>query len=405
MKKRIWNVALGELLDVEGVVAEDIVSRGTVLLPAGVALPALRETQPEIVPLLLKHGITHVKVKSSPSITAAEFRKALGSLVPAVAELNPLLERVAIHQFCAVRENIEDRAARERGIRAMESIASRLPREIRRTPSITLSLVGEAEAEREAIHAINTALLSGYIAQRVVPLWPAFVEACIVGGFFHDIGKAFFFPFSESRATAIRGKGREQGKIIPGEEKIALCHPLLGETLLRDAGLTNPHVLEAVRSHHEKWDGTGFPDRLSGEGIPVPGRVAAVADTFENLTSRLLRGEACRSDQAISTLIGLTDSVFDSRIVRALLAAIGLYPPGTVALLSDGRVGIVLETRERDLLCPRVLVCLDVFGRRAPFEVLKIRKEGNIYIKEALDDFGRRKLEALSVLSSRAAGA
>jgi len=105
-------------------------------------------------------------------------------------------------------------------------------------------------------------------------------------------------------------------------------------------------------------------------------------------------GDSCRGDQAMSMVIGLTSTDFDSRIVRALLSAIGLYPPGSVVLLSDGRVGIVLETKERDLLCPRVLICVDEYGRRvSPFETMKIHKEGDIYIKEALDDFGKRKLE------------
>ncbi|MDR1376694.1 MAG: HD domain-containing protein [Synergistaceae bacterium] len=398
MKRKVWNVALGELLDVEGIIAEDVVSKDqAVILPAGVSLSALRETRPEVVSLLLKRGITHVKVKSIPAITATEFRTALGSIVPSVAELNPLLTRIAIHQLGAIYRNIEDRAMRERGIRTMMAIASRLPREIRRTPQITLSLVSAEERERAHIHSINVALLTGYIAQKIFPVWPAFVEACIMGGLFHDIGKAFFPQFIWEDS----GRSRREEKIIPGEAKIFNCHPLLGETLLKDTDVHDPHILGAVRSHHEKWSGGGAPDRLRGEDISISGRIVAVADAFENLTSRFLEGDVCRSDQAVSTMIGLTNSDFDSRIVRALLAAIGLYPPGTVVSLSDQRVGIVLETKERDLLCPRVLLCVDALGRRvSPFETLKIRKEGNVYIKEALDDFSKRKLEPYVPLST-----
>jgi HD-GYP domain-containing protein (c-di-GMP phosphodiesterase class II) len=383
LKKKIWNVALGELLDVEGVVAEDVLSKDqAVLLPAGVSLQALRQTQPEIVSHLLKHGITHVKVKSAPPITAGEFRAALGSIVPSVAELNPLLTRITIHQFGVICQGIDDRSVRERGVRTMMAIASRMPREIRRTPQITLSLVSAEEREREwaSIHSINVALLTGYIAQKLFPVWPAFVEACVVGGLFHDLGKAFF--------------SRPGEKLLHGESKIFNCHPLLGETLLKDIGVADANVLGAVRSHHERWCGLGAPDRLAGEEIPISARVVAVANAFENMTGQLLLGDQRRSDQAMSMMIGLTSTDFDSRIVRALLSAIGLYPPGTVVLLSDRRVGIVLETKERDLLCPRVLVCADEQGRRvSPFETIRIRKEGSVYIKEALDDFSKRKLE------------
>ena len=390
MRQKVWKVALGELLDVEGVVAEEVMSRDqALLLPVGVSLSALKETQPDIVSLLLKHGVTHVKVKSVPAITAGEFRTALNSVTPSVVELNPLLTKIAIHQFGAIYENVEDRSLRERGIRTMLTIAARLPGEIRRTPQITLSLVGaeDREQERPHIHSINVALLTGYIAQRLFPVLPAFVEACVVGGLFHDIGKAFFPQFSWRSATG-------SGGLFPGDAKIFNCHPLLGESLMKDVGVRDVNVCGAVRSHHEKWEGAGVPDRLKGEDIPMAARIVAVADCFENLTSNLLEDDPRRSDQAISTVIGLTSSDFDSRIVRGLLASIGLYPPGTVVLLSDQRVGIVLETKERDLLCPRVLICADALGHRiAPFETLKICKEGNVYIKEALDDFSRRKLE------------
>ena len=383
MKKKVWNVALGELLDVEGIVAEDVLSKtGAVMLPSGVSLPALKQTQPEIISQLLKHGITHVKVKSVPAITTGEFRIALGSIVPSVAELNPLLTSVAIHQFGVIYRNIGERTVREQGIRTMMTIASSLPREIRRTQQITLSLVSEEdrEMERTSIHSINVALLTGYIAQKAFPVWPAFVEACVVGALFHDIGKAFYH--------------RSGQRVIHGDSKIFNHHPLLGETLMRDSGVQDANVLGVVRSHHEKWGGMGMPDRLKGEDIPISARIAAVANSFANLTDRMLVGESCRGDQAMSMVIGLTNTDFDSRMVRALLSAIGLYPPGSVVLLSDGRVGIVLETKERNLLCPRILICIDEYGRRvSPFETMKIHKEGSIYIKEALDDFGKRKLE------------
>ncbi|GHS88082.1 phosphohydrolase [Synergistales bacterium] len=393
MKQMTWNVALGELLSVEGVVAEDIISKnGPVLLPAGVNLGSLREAEPEIVSLLLKHGITHVRVRSVPDITAGEFRTALRSLVPAVAELNPVLTQLAVSQLGAIYQNIEDRKTRERGIRTMLMIASRLPREIRRTPSITLSMVdsNDREGERDYIHAVNTALLAGYIAQRVFPIWPAFVESCVMGGFFHDIGKAFLAELPTSQPH--RNKN-----ILPGETKIYNLHTLLGEALLRDVGVSDFYILSAVRSHHEKWDGSGSPDRLSGEDIPAAGRIVAVADAFENLTSSLLADDPRRSKKAVSTMICMTNSDFDRRIVRALLASIGLYPPGAVVILSDGRIGIVLETKERNLLCPRVLVCIDKNNRRVtPFEILNIHKEGTVYIKEAIDDFGKRKQEHLA---------
>jgi len=77
-----------------------------------------------------------------------------------------------------------------------------------------------------------------------------------------------------------------------------------------------------------------------------------------------------------------------------LLASIGLYPPGSVVQLSDSRIGVVLETKERNLVCPRVMVWTDVKGNRvAPLEILNITRESGVFIKDVLDDFSKRELD------------
>lgn len=389
LKSRIWKAAVGELLDVCGVVAEDVTGKGgAILLPAGIPLLSLRETHPEIVSTLLRHGITHVKVKNEPQITAGEFRNALGTIRPHIAVFNPLLAQITVHQIAVIFENVENRRQREHGIGTLMSIAAKISPEIRRTPQITLSLL-EANAVDDLphSHSLNVALLAGYIAQKLFPMSDAFVDAVVVGGLFHDIGKAF-----------LPGVLRSVDQLTAREQKILNCHPLLGETLLKDVGVTSPDVLGAVRSHHEKWSGGGTPDGLAGEDIPAAARIVAVANVFENFTSKLLSEDFKRSDEALSQVISLAQSDFDHRVVRALLISIGLYPPGTAVLLSNGAIGVVLETKDRNLVFPRILLWTDSNGGRLPnIEVLNLTREGNIYIKEALDDFSKRTLDKLEL--------
>ncbi len=371
------TISLDRIYEEDGVLARDVLSSSSVLLlPAGLDLATLRETRPDMVDLLRKHGITEIPIKKHEPITPSEFRTLLRQIVPPVATLDPLLAQVTVYQMDAVYGSIRKRETREKGILSLLSVARNLPGEIRKASQITLSLSEKSSArEKEALHGLNVAMLSGYISDRLFPLWRGFTEDLAIGGLFHDVGKAFLAPGG--------GSGRTK-------EEILSIHPLLGETLLRDSGISDRHILSSVRSHHETWDGSGYPDGLEKDKIPMAARIVSVANLFDSILSSGLDGERSRSDQAISSLINLSEGRFDRCVVRALLASIGLYPPGSVVELSDGRTGVVLETRERDLLRPRVLLMegLRKNRERTP-EVLDLKRENSLHIKKAGDDYGR----------------
>ena len=386
LKPKILNVAVSELLNYCGVVSEDVFGKnGALILPEGMAIDALRETHPEIVSNLLRHGITNIRVKKQPHITAGEFRVALGAVAPHINQFNPLLAQLTVRQFAAIHSSIEDRRLREYGIKSMIGISSRIFHELNRTSQITLSMIAEnRENDWVHSHSLNVSLISGFLAQRLFPMWTGFTENVIVGGLFHDIGKAFL-PDSMKNTDCL----------TPEEQRILNCHPLLGEALLKDVGIFSSDILGAIRSHHEKWDGTGTPDRLDKEAIPMSARIVAVANAFENFASRCIDVDMRRCDQALTSVIGVTQTDFDHRVVRTLLASIGLYPPGSVVQLSDYSIGVVLETKERNLICPRVMICVDDKGEKIdPPRVLNITRESGVFIKDVFDDYSKRDLDS-----------
>ncbi len=378
-------IPVDELFDREGIVAGDVLtSSSTLLLPSGLHLNSLRETHPDAVDLLKRHGRSRVPVKRAPLLTMEEFRGLLRKVHPPLSTLNPLVARVAAHQMEAVYGNIRNRNIREKGIRTLALLGETLCRHIRKRPQITLSL-GEEEGWKDSpfLHGINVALLAGYIAGGFSPPWPEFIESMTIAGLLHDIGKSFLVPFTRQSIK----------KRLPPEDRGMKTHPILGEVLLRDAGIDRADILAAVRSHHESWDGSGYPDGLSGEAIPVGGRIIAVANFFENLISANPDPGKTRSDQAISSLLASADRRFDKLIVRLFLASVGLFPPGSVVELSDERMGVVLESKERDLMRPKVLLLSGQENpETGPPVVIDLKRTGGIFIRRVYDDYGKIKI-------------
>jgi HD-GYP domain-containing protein (c-di-GMP phosphodiesterase class II) len=126
----------------------------------------------------------------------------------------------------------------------------------------------------------------------------------------HDIGKAHL-------PTAILNK---PGALTVEEYRLVRQHPKFGERMLAPY-IDDPVMLAGVRSHHERFDGDGYPDGLAGERIPWLGRVLAVADCFDAMTSWRPHRRPHTAGAALAILEREAGYQFDPRIVRAFVSA------------------------------------------------------------------------------------
>ena len=110
---------------------------------------------------------------------------------------------------------------------------------------------------------------------------------------------------------------QKPGPLTKPEWKLIQAHPTIGAEILGEVTLLQGHGLDVVRSHHERWDGSGYPRGLAGEAIPVGARIFAVADTLDAMTSDRPYREALSWDRAVDEILGQTGRQFDPTVVKA----------------------------------------------------------------------------------------
>jgi putative nucleotidyltransferase with HDIG domain len=112
------------------------------------------------------------------------------------------------------------------------------------------------------------------------------------------------------------------GKLDPDEWEVIKTHTVEGQRMLERVGGFMSDVGQIVRSHHERWDGIGYPDRLTGEAIPLEARIIACCDAWNAMRTDRVYRKALGEPQAISELASNARSQFDPRIVETLLAVV-----------------------------------------------------------------------------------
>lgn len=161
-------------------------------------------------------------------------------------------------------------------------------------------------------HSIRVSRYSVLIA-RELELPGDFVRQVELGGRVHDVGKI-------GVREAVLNKS---GPLTDEEYQHIMEHPMVGWRILQPLLVEHPVALNIVRHHHERWDGAGLPDHLPATDIPFEARIAAVADTFDAMTSRRPYRPGVPVDATLAELRRCRGTQFDPSIVDAFLRVAG----------------------------------------------------------------------------------
>ena len=205
-------------------------------------------------------------------------------------------------------------AAYQQSLRYAEDVR-RLYRQLQR--AICQSLLGlanalEAKDPYTRGHSERVGAWSGRLAT-ALRLPPAEVETIVQAGLLHDIGKIGVPETILQKA----------GPLSPEEWRIMRAHPVTGAQIVAPFEFFEG-AARVIRHHHERWDGSGYPDGLTRDEIPLEARIVAVADVFDALTSARSYRPALSRDAARTLLLAEADRTLDERVVAALLGVLEL---------------------------------------------------------------------------------
>lgn len=167
-----------------------------------------------------------------------------------------------------------------------------------------------------------------------------------LAGLMHDIGKIFV----PKELIA------KKGKLTDEEFEIVKAHSQAGYDYMQKTQGFPTESNVGVRTHHERFNGSGYPDGLAGMDIPLFGRILMVADVFDALVSNRPYRKAMAASDAVEYIIGNSGQLFDPQVVAAFIGKIAPYPVGTHVSLSNGQRAVVIENRANFGLRPKVKV-------------------------------------------------
>jgi hypothetical protein len=203
--------------------------------------------------------------------------------------------------------------------------------------------------------ALGCALLMGVFA-RHLGFGRRMVEDLMLGALLMDIGKV-------SVPIGILAK---PGKLTPIEMGYVYRHVQRGYALAKLSGDVPPALAAILTGHHERLDGSGYPQGLAGTAIPLAARLAAIVDTYDAMTLDRGYAQGQAPAEALRALQPLRGTALDAHLVEEFLCALGPWPTGSWLRLAGGELAVVREQLPGEPLRPAIIIASTPAGEPLP---------------------------------------
>lgn len=300
----------------------------------------------------VKDGIDEADVK-------AEIEKEIVSLATPEAKTiqgAPLSEEISRAKRVHVEANqiiqnvMRDvRLGKQVEVEQVEPVVEKITSSILRNNNALLSLSKIKNKDDYTFqHSVSVcALLVSF--SRAINMDHGTIQQAGIGGLLHDIGKM------QVRNEVLN----KPGKLTDPEFAHMKSHVVHSREILSRTPNISQIAVEVAGQHHERFDGTGYPDGLKGDQIALFGQMAAIVDVYDAITSDRVYHKGMQATDALRKIFEWSKFHFNHQLAQSFARAIGIYPVGTLVLLESGLLGVVMEQREKSLLQPLVRAIYD----------------------------------------------
>ncbi|MCZ6710211.1 MAG: HD-GYP domain-containing protein [Gammaproteobacteria bacterium] len=275
------------------------------------------------------------RVYEDSAQTADETAQAQTSIDDAIAIMHPIVEKV-IATGCLEADQIEAAVIPlvSSVLRNKDAVAALL--RIRNLDDYTYS------------HCISNAVWAAVLG-RHLGFKRHEINKLALGCALVDIGKI----------TISRELLTKPGELTAAEWNTMHGHVDAGLAILQQSNITDLEVVAMVATHHERIDGSGYPNGLLGKDIPIYGQIAGIIDTYDAMITERPYAAAKSSFDAVQELHETAGVIFQEDLVEHLTQAIGVFPTGTLVELNTGEVGVVTAQNPERRLRPKVNLILN----------------------------------------------
>ncbi len=276
--------------------------------------------------------ITHHNTTSERSPTHDEFKRA------------QLAYTALAHSFAHVIKTVQNQG--KLNLLALAKTLEPMIISIKQNPDALLQiLMLDGRSSTIARDAITTAVLATTIGKRI-GVKDKQLQLLALGGLLYDVGKL----------TIPQALLEQPRQFTPAEFKVVKEHVGEGIEIINTAIGSQPKIIAMIQHHHERYNGSGYPNGIEKDNIPIFARIASIVDCFNAITSHRPHAPAMSPYHAALKLYEWKEVDFDPQLVEQLIQVIGVYPIGSPVELSTGEIAVVVAHNKAQRLKPVVAV-------------------------------------------------